>query len=210
MPLQPTADVRYGSPWGSPLLDYVWPDSDGLNARLREAVLRHEREGPGAALTNVGGWHSEPGTLGFCGPAGEQLVQRILAATDEATARLYADFDRPPARLAWSLTAWANVNRRGDYNKMHTHPGATWSGVYYIDDGQPDADAGATAIHLGDPCPTRTASFFPELTATSILFPPTPGLMILFPGYMPHAVQPHRGDRPRISIAFNVRKDPYP
>jgi hypothetical protein len=34
--------------------------------------------------------------------------------------------------------------------------------------------------------------------------------MILFPSYVPHAVPPHQGDRPRISIAFNLRKEPFP
>lgn len=202
--------VRYGSPFGSPLLDYVWPDSAELNRELRETILAYERDNPGADLTNVGGWHSETGALDFCGPAGKQLVERMLVMTDEATVRLYADFDRPPEPLSWTLSAWANINRRGAYNKMHTHPGATWSGVYYVDSGEADPAAEGTAIHLTDPCPTRTASFFPDLTATSILFRPTPGLMILFPGYLPHAVQPHKGAGVRISVAFNVRKDPFP
>ena len=47
-----------------------------------------------------------------------------------------------PNALSWILSAWANVNRRGDFNQLHTHPGATWSGVYYVDHGEsnPDAD----------------------------------------------------------------------
>ena len=67
-----------------------------------------------------------------------------------------------------------------------------------------------TAIRLSDPNPARTNLFFPELSASDILFKPEPGLMILFPSYVPHAVLPHRGDRPRISIAFNVRREPFP
>jgi hypothetical protein len=34
--------------------------------------------------------------------------------------------------------------------------------------------------------------------------------MILFPSYVPHAVPPHRGAGTRISIAFNVRREPFP
>jgi hypothetical protein len=47
---------------------------------------------------------------------------------EEATARLHAEFGRPPRPVDWVLGAWANVNRRGDFNQAHTHPGATWSG----------------------------------------------------------------------------------
>jgi uncharacterized protein (TIGR02466 family) len=93
---------------------------------------------------------------------------------------------------------------------MHTHPGATWSGVYYVDHGQSSADAEGTAIQLSDPCPTRTGSFFPELPSATFRFRPEPGLMILFPSYVPHAVPPHQGEHPRISIAFNARKEPFP
>jgi hypothetical protein len=36
---------------------------------------------------------------------------------------------------------------------VHTHPGATWSGVYYVDRGESNLDAEGTAIHLYDPYP---------------------------------------------------------
>jgi len=45
---------------------------------------------------------------------------------------------------------------------------------------------------------------------TSITLRPEPGMMILFPSYVPHMVYAHRGRQPRISIAFNLRKEPYP
>jgi uncharacterized protein (TIGR02466 family) len=129
---------------------------------------------------------------------------------EEATLRLYAEFARPPQPMEWTLGAWANINRRGDFNQMHTHPGATWSGIYYVDAGETDPDAAGTTLQLADPCPARTNIFFPELSASNVLFRPQPGLMILFPSYLPHAVPPHQGDRPRISIAFNVRREPFP
>ena len=93
---------------------------------------------------------------------------------------------------------------------MHTHPGATWSGVYYVDHGGSNPEADGTAIHLYDPYPARTNIFFPELSTSNVLFKPEPGLMILFPSYVPHAVPPHRGDRERISVAFNARREPFP
>lgn len=39
---------------------------------------------------------------------------------------------------------------------------------------------------------------------------PGAGLMVLFPRYLVHGVNPYFGERPRISIAFNPMKDPYP
>jgi hypothetical protein len=35
-------------------------------------------------------------------------------------------------------------------------------------------------------------------------------MMMLFPSYVPHMAFPHRGARERISISFNLRKEPFP
>jgi uncharacterized protein (TIGR02466 family) len=202
--------ARLGNLFASPLLEHVWADGSQLNAQLRESILTHACQYPGEGRTNVGGWHSEVGGLEFCGSAGQRLISHMREMTEEATRRLYALFSRLPDPLSWTLSAWANINREGDFNAVHTHPGATWSGVYYVDNGESRLDTQGTAIHLFDPCPARTNIFFPELSCQNVVFKPAPGLMILFPSYLPHAVLPHRGDRPRISIAFNVRKEPYP
>jgi uncharacterized protein (TIGR02466 family) len=202
--------ARSGSLFATPILSHRWADGPELNAPLRDSILEHERQHPGLEMTNFGGWHSEPGTLEFCGSAGTRLIRHMHEMVEEATRRLYAEFSRPLPPSKWILNAWANINRQGDFNQTHTHPGATWSGVYYVDHGESNPDAKGTAIHLFDPNPARTNIFFPDLSASSVLFRPDPGLMILFPSYVPHGVLPHQGDRPRISIAFNVRKDPFP
>ncbi len=196
--------------FGTPVMEYRWPDASELNPALRKSILEHERQHPGTKKTNVGGWHSETESLAFCGNAGERLIRHIYEMAEEATGRLYASHGRAPERLTWSLSIWANVNRRGHYNNMHTHPSATWSGVYYVDNGESNPAAEGTGIHLYDANPARTNIFFPYLGSPSFRFPPVPGLMILFPSYVPHAVPPHQGDRPRISIAFNLRKEPFP
>jgi uncharacterized protein (TIGR02466 family) len=126
--------------------------------------------------------------------------------TEEATRRLFADSAHTAEPMSWTLSAWANVNRAGHSNKLHTHPGATWSGVYYVDSG---GEAEGSALYLSDPAPSRSSTFFPNLTS-NVMIRPAAGLMVLFPSYLQHGVQPHRGDRPRISIAFNARKEPFP
>jgi uncharacterized protein (TIGR02466 family) len=202
--------ARFGNLFASPLLEHVWADSAELNPQLRESILMHACRHPGEERTNVGGWHSEVCGLEFCGSAAQRLIGRMREMVEEATHRLYARFSREPDQLSWTLSAWANSNRKGDFNDMHTHPGATWSGVYYVYNGESRPDTVGTAIHLFDLCPARTNIFFPELSCQNVLFKPTPGLMILFPTYVPHAVLQHLGDKPRISIAFNVHKEPFP
>lgn len=111
--------------------------------------------------------------LEFCSDAGRHLIGRMHAMVDEATQRLYTEFGRSSQPLRWVLSAWTNVSRRGDFSQMHTHPGATWSGVYYVDHGQSTLDAEGTVIRLTDPNPARTNIFFPELSASDVTFGPT-------------------------------------
>jgi uncharacterized protein (TIGR02466 family) len=195
----------------SPLMSHTWPDAEELNKDLCQSILEHERKTRGVANTNVGGWHSEVGQLEFCGQAGKRLLRHMYAMADEATRRVLVDCNMPPKTMRWTLDCWANVNRVGDFNRTHTHAGTTWSGTYYVDTGDPPSDEEfGTPIHFFDPCQGRSNTFMPLIVPISLLIRPEPGLMILFPSYLPHAVFPHRGSRPRISIAFNLRKEPYP
>lgn len=204
------AEARLTNLFATPLLAHVWSDAGELNAELRERVQAHRRESGGEHKTNVGGWHSETGQLEFCGDAGRRLVRRMYEMGDEATRRVLAEYGQPPRHIRWTLHAWANVNAPGDFNRVHTHPGATWSGTYYVDTGEPEDPESGTPIQLLDPCQGRANLFLPPLVPSSFLQRPEPGLMILFPGYLPHMVFAHRGGRPRISIAFNLRKEPFP
>lgn len=205
------ADAEMAPLFACPFMTYTWPDSDELNKELRQKILAHEREHheSGRSRSNVGGWHSETGELQFCGVAGKTLVQRMAAMVDEATRRVLAGREFPA--FGWSFEAWVNVNRAGDFNRSHLHGMSTWSGTYYVDDGDPPTDAEfGTALELTDPSALRSTSFFATILPAGIYIRPKPGLMVLFPSYTPHMVFPHRGKRPRISVAFNFRKNPFP
>lgn len=204
------SEATWANIFTTPMLVHVWDDAAQLNGALRESILAHEHTNPGIVLTNVGGWHSATGKLEFCGAAGRRLIDHMQAMAEEATRRLFAQSARPAEPMSWTISAWANVNRSGDFNQLHNHSGATWSGVYYVDPGPVGDDEGAAPLYFTDPAPARTNSFFPNVLMSHVTARPVPGLMILFPGYLQHGVQPHRSDRPRISVAFNIRKEPFP
>ncbi len=199
--------TRYAHVFTTPLLTHHWEDGPEINPLLRERILAHESESRGVGKSNRGGWHSDAGQLEFCGDAGGRLVDHMQEFADEATRRILADHGRPMEPVRWTLSAWANVNRSGDYNMIHVHPSSTWSGTYYVDAGEPEAEGG-TPLHLFDPCQGRTMTL--PMVPGSVYVHPKPGMMVLFPSYVPHMVPPHKGRTARISIAFNLRKEPYP
>ena len=114
----------------------------------------------------------------------------------------------------WRLNAWANINRAGHGNEFHTHPGCYWSGTYYVDDGGIGADPSLGGeFEMQDPRGVAPAMYAPLLcfatpggrsAGASELIRPRAGLLVLFPAWLSHGVRPYRGDRMRISIAFNL------
>lgn len=195
-----------------PVLAHRWEDSEGLNAALEAAVLDQEGSSPGVHRSNVGGWHSEPGLLDWAREAGRSLVSRMVAMANHATRLVFREHEVSGPRFGWKMSAWANLNRAGDWNKMHFHSGATWSGSYYVGAGDrpPPDRPGAGNLAFLDPLLASQMSFSAGILPEFHEFVPRPGLMVLFPAYLQHVVQPYLGERPRISIAFNPSKDPYP
>jgi uncharacterized protein (TIGR02466 family) len=204
-------DAAVEFPFVVPIVRHVWDDSASLNQALGEAILAQEGRSTGNRKSNVGGWQSSQDFLGWTGDAGRALAARMVEMANHATAQLLARLGTDKARTAqfsWKIAIWANVNRAGDYNKVHLHPGATWSGVYYVDAGDAGAEGGR--LSLMDPSPAAQMTFLSGLLRPTLEVTPAAGLMVLFPSYLPHMVHPYRGERPRISIAFNAHKDPYP
>ena len=94
--------------------------------------------------------------------------------------------------------AWVNLLRGGGYNKVHNHPGAVWSAVYYVTDGEPDpAVPGNGLFEFMDPRPGN-------IHGGKEVIRPEPGLLMMFPSWLYHYVNPHQGKSERISIAFNM------
>lgn len=203
--------AKFTNLFAAPLVAHVWDDAEDLNDSLRASILAHATNSPGESKTNEGGWHSTSGQLEFCGEPGRRLVSRMYQLADEATHRVLSQYGHQPKPMRWTLHAWANVNGPAHFNRMHTHPGSTWSGTYYVDTGYSMEDSkNSTPLHLFDPCQGHANSFLPPLVPSSFLIKPEAGLMVLFPSYVPHMVFAHQGSKPRISVAFNLRKEPFP
>jgi uncharacterized protein (TIGR02466 family) len=201
------AEVR--SYFATPVVVAMLPDAEALNLELRRIILEREREHEGLQHSNLGGWQSSWDFEDWGGAP----ARRLLEAARELATKMTSDRTGRPVRIAWQSNAWANVNRKGHGNEFHTHPGAYWSGTYYVDDGGIGDDHGLDgAFEMQDPRGVAPAMYAPRLGfavpggqsagASELIFPKS-GQLVLFPSWLQHAVRPYRGDRVRISVAFN-------
>lgn len=160
-------------------------------------------DSPGVDKSNRGGWHSDGNLFGNEAAPFSTLRAHTLEALDDANQNIGAKADFEKLRL--KLFGWMNANPTGGFNAPHTHPGAHWSGVYYVS--QPkDALGNSGMIEFIDPRTDlpdwRILKAAPFRMKKKIR--PQPGEMILFPSYLVHWVYPNESKDERVSIAFNA------
>jgi uncharacterized protein (TIGR02466 family) len=105
---------------------------------------------------------------------------------------------------------WANINRKGDFNAVHTHPDAVLSGVVYLKVDHPDQGV-IQFFDARDGSPTSQWRCYMRLEDGTPLIndvhevQPKEGHLLFFPGWLKHWVTPNNTDRERVSVSFNIR-----
>lgn len=203
------SQTKYEKLFSTPLLRFSIKDADKLNSELLLEAARLRSETEGVVKSNRGGWHSAGNLFENATPCIQSLKSKaekaVLAATKTIGAKAEID------ALGLKMFTWMNANPPGGFNAPHTHPGAHWSGVYYV--AQPDVESGTSGkIEFLDP---RTDLPNWRLLQASAFnakksIRPVPGELILFPSYLVHWVYPNETTEERVTIAFNAtfRKKP--
>ena len=102
---------------------------------------------------------------------------------------------------------WLNVNDYKNYNSLHTHPKSLFSGVYYVD--IPKNSGLIIFERLGKivmdwawtDCEYNK---FNSFNSTSYALKPENNLLLIFPSWLPHKVDPNLNRKQkRISISIN-------
>lgn len=200
-----------------PLAQKTLESSEALNRSLIELILARERQGNAYANPHPS-LKLQPGVFEsdfdlFSWP--EQCIQQLKAfcwaSLGEALQELNGYTGRELQQIEIFSHTWFHVTRRPGFTILHTHPMASWSGVYCVTPGTacPDhPESGVLRFHN----PHHYSNYFMD-PGNSHLAPPyhhgtwstalKPGQLILFPSWLQHEVLPYHGESPRITIAFN-------
>ncbi len=195
-------DDGFVSLWPTKLLKRTLPDANAANkelARLIEDLDNKHRDLTTDYRSDDLFTHGHPATL--------WLKECVNVTVRDYFRHLGMDYD-----IRWSLQAWANINRFGDYHDYHNHPHAYLSGTYYVrvpsklEDLESRSDARPGRLTLYDPRASANMTAIkgdpyidPEYTVT-----PTAGMILLWPAFVNHFVHPNLSKQPRLSISFNV------
>jgi uncharacterized protein (TIGR02466 family) len=194
--------------WTTPVLRRSFVNVDAVNQELKELVLERAANTKNIPKSNYGGWHSDEDLLTWGGEAIAQLQQWIVSAFQDLT-NITGGGQVYDGKV--ELNAWANLNRRGDYNIVHTHPACVWSGVYYVETADPPTaeHPKSGVIEFIDPRAGVEMVAVPGMPFSQTKSAaPNSGDIIVFPSWLKHFVHPYWGEGERISIAFNIRIRP--
>ncbi|MEM9045473.1 MAG: TIGR02466 family protein [Pseudomonadota bacterium] len=194
----------------TPVAIFRLPNHEQINSALEKAIFEREAKVPSVHHSNWGGWQSPTDFEIWSGDAGKTVIETAKQLANQLT----CDRTGQQVAIRWRMNAWANVNRAGQGNEFHTHPGAYWSATYYVRDGgaAEDPELGGE-FEIADPRGVGPAMLAPELAfrtngglsvGTNEIIRPIPGTLILFPSWLSHGVRPYHGKDVRISIALNL------
>ena len=191
-------------------------DPDRLNAALRTLFLARENAGAYRnpdpyTERNDALFESRFDLFQWPDPEVAELREFCLSRTLQLVQRLNG-YDAARTRaLRLRIESWFHITRRNGYFGVHNHPNASWSGVYCVDDGRPDAGAedsgkltflhpqaiGAMYVDNGN------AELKPPFNVQHAGYVLRAGDLVLFPSWLLHHVTPFAGDGERITVAFN-------
>jgi uncharacterized protein (TIGR02466 family) len=159
-----------------------------------------KKNSSGVIKSNVNGWQSD--TLTIPNVEISKLVDIVLDRARTVSAWLNVKKD---AQL-FMTNLWINSNPIAGFNRPHIHPDTLIAGVYYVSYPQQSGSiifkhpAINFQYHVGQSILEKTNEF----TSANWIVNPTPGMLLLFPGWLEHYVEPNTSTEDRISIAFNL------
>lgn len=171
--------------------------------RIRNATRRDTQVGVFESRFDLHTWPEAPVQQLF------GFVHASLASVLQQTNRYEAS---EYARLRFNYHSWFHITRTGGHQGVHNHPMASWSGIFCVDPGDPDASSPSSgAVRFVDPRPAADMYIDAGNRQLDGMFrcggwqyTHQPGHLVMFPSYVLHEVFPYLGRRPRIVVAFNA------
>ncbi len=180
----------------TPLFSFQLTDHTEMDQRLLKVIRQLQVQDAGRVASNVLGWHSRGNLFDLVEfQPFQALVTSAIAECAQAMG-----YEQVPIRPA---NCWANVNPQYASNKIHDHANCLFSGVYYL---QTPENCGNLMFY--DPREARTfykpsVNNFTAYTADAVAHQAQAGLLLIFPSWLKHGVEPNLSTTDRISLSFN-------
>ena len=178
-------------------------NSENINNEMYKYIILLQKKDPlGIIKSNFKGWHSKNFNLQDETP--KKFIESIKKDINNSLNDMSWDLNSQSAHIK---SMWAIINEQNAWNQKHHHSNSDISAAYYV-----NAHENCGDIVFYDPRPARVykhpiANKPNNLNATVNSIKPESGLLVLFPSYLEHSVNPNMSNKKRIVISFNLSVD---
>ena len=185
-----------------PVFKYKFKNFKNFNKELANYIYKlYKEDTDGINRSNRGGWHSKNFEL-----KNKNSIQLKFAI--ELQEYILSTFQN----LGWKTQnqnirireMWAIINKKDDFNVVHTHPNSYLSAAYYV---KAPKNCGRFQVENLNIAKRHSC---PEISNRNEFNMQVGGLevdegdLLIFPGYLPHKVAKNESDDDRIVISFNI------
>ena len=185
-----------------PIFKYKFEDYESFNKDLKTYIYELQKEGSsGQIKSNRGGWHSPNFKL-----ADNNSIQfKFAIELQKYILKTFQTLGWKTENKNISINAmWAIINKKNDFNVVHTHPNSYLSAAYYVSAPKNCGRFQVESLNIAK------RHSYPEILKNNELNTHVAGLevnegdLLIFPGYLPHKVAMNESEQDRIVISFNV------
>ena len=148
------------------------------------------------------GWQSQHKYANSQNPISSIVINLIKSILNNKNVFNIKDLSKAKMQM------WININKPGDYNSRHNHPGSDLSGVFWVKSLQKSGDLTFYSPNVMTQI-QQINSTKEEIGKKLFITPtfqiePLEGVIVLFPSDLSHAVQKNNSEEDRISVSFNI------
>ncbi len=182
----------------------VWASKISNHQIINKEILSYildlqKKDSEGIKKSNFNGWHSHDFNLNEDAP--KNFTQAIKLNINQALKDMNWDLEKQEVKIT---SMWAIINEKGAFNQRHHHGNSDLSAAYYVTAGK---NCGDIVFYDPRPAPVyrHPVAKSPNILNASVnSVQPEEGLLVLFPSYLEHSVNPNNSNNKRIVISFNV------
>ena len=185
-----------------PVFKYRFEKFKEFNNELADYIYKlRSEDNVGLTKSNRGGWHSKNFKL----DNKDSIQFKFAVEIQKYILDVFRNYGWKTEQNRIQIKEmWAIINKKDDFNVIHTHPNCYLSSAYYV-----KAPENCGKFLIENPNQAKK-HFYPQLANKTELNMPIAGLdvnegdLLLFPGYLPHKVAKNESDEDRIVVSFNV------
>lgn len=186
--------------FSTPIWTGLLNNSNEINTILLNHIGDIKNKNPdGVRRSNTLGWHSPD--LDLQNENIKKFFSLISPMIKEVSDDMKWNLTNFQAKV---LSCWAIINKKFASNAGHIHANSIISSAYYI-----KASEGCGNLIFDDPRPAAQIKKPPytslgKWNEGNVSVTPKTGLLVMFPSYLVHHVQPNMSESDRVIMSFNI------